>query len=179
MVRPAPDALHAALHLDRKRTGGRARRGYRPALVRMRATVPQVGATLGLGMAALTMIGCAADEHHADAPRPPAPINVSAAITEAKVAVSPARFGAGPVVLIVSNQTDRSRMVRFETDELGGPGPGIRQETSPINPAATATLQLDLRRGTYRLSAGGGGPRAASIRVGAPRRSAQDDLMAP
>lgn len=124
--------------------------------------------------------GCGADAgEYANESRAPAAIVVSAAITEDGVLVSPRRFGAGPVTLVVSNQTARARSVTFETDEIGGDAPGIRQTTSPINPDGAASLELDLRRGTYRLTAGGAAADGARIRVGAPRRSAQGDLLLP
>ena len=130
-------------------------------------------------LAALALAGCGGDDEYTNAPRPPAPISVTAAITEKKLAVSPRRFGAGPIVLIVSNQTDDARSVTLETDEIAGSRPGVRQTTSPINPASTATLKLDVRQGTYRLSADGGRAGAASIRVGEPRPSAQHRLLLP
>ena len=130
--------------------------------------------------AALVATACGGeDDGHANAARPPSPITVTAAITDAGVSVSPRRFGAGPIVLVVSNQTDRARSVTFETDEIAGEGPGIRQTTSPINPSGTASLQLDVRRGTYRLGTGGRRPPPASLRVGARRASAQDELLQP
>ena len=41
---------------------------------------------------------------YSNEPRPPAPINVTAAVTDQRISVSPKSFGAGPIVLIVSNQ---------------------------------------------------------------------------
>ncbi len=124
--------------------------------------------------------GCGADgEEYANEARAASPITVSAAVLEDRVLVSPRRFGAGPIVLVVSNQTDRARSVTFETDEIAGAGPGVRQTTSPINPDGTAALELDLRPGGYRLTADGGGRDGAAIRVGGRRPSAQDELRLP
>ncbi len=124
--------------------------------------------------------GCGADgDDYVNEARAPSPITVSAAVTDASVLVEPRRFGAGPIVLVVSNQTDRARAVTFETDEIGGPGPGVRQTTSPINPDGTAALELELRPGRYRLTAEGGRAEGAAIRVGARRMSAQDELLLP
>ncbi len=129
-----------------------------------------------LGAAALA--GCGgSDSEYANEPKPAAPINVTAAITERELSVAPARFGAGPIVLLVANQTDEAQSVTFETDEIGGPGPGVTQTTSPINPGGTAALKLDVREGAYRLSASN--RLRAAIRVGAPRQSAQDELLQP
>jgi hypothetical protein len=121
--------------------------------------------------------GCGSDNtSYKNTPRPPAPINVTAAITDSQIKVSPRRFGAGPIVLIISNQSSDAQAVTFET---GGGGAGIRQTTSAINPAGTAQLQIDLRQGTYELSVGDRSIRPASVRVGRRRASAQNELLQP
>lgn len=126
------------------------------------------------------LAGCGGGEdNYANNPRPPSPINITAAITEERVSVSPDEFGAGPVVLIISNQTDGAQTVTLETNEIGGSGAGIRQTTSPINPAGTATLKVDLEPATYELSVSGGGIRPAEVTVGPERESAQNDLLQP
>jgi hypothetical protein len=109
-------------------------------------------------------------------PRPPAPINVTAAITDQRIEVSPRRFGAGPIVLIISNQSSDAQSVTFETD--GGQA-GIRQTTSAINPAGTTQLQIEVRQGDYELSVEDRRIRPASVRVGKPRPSSQNDLLQP
>lgn len=121
--------------------------------------------------------GCGAEDDYANEPRPPTPIVVSAAITDGRVSVSPSEFGAGPITLIVTNQSQRAQEVTLETDELGGESGGIKQNSGPINPGDTASLKADLERGTYRVSVEGGD--AASLRVGPARESAQDELLQP
>jgi hypothetical protein len=91
--------------------------------------------------------------------------------------VSPRAFGAGPILLMISNQTPRAQAVTFETDESGGPG--LVQTTSPINPAGTATIEVDVPRGRYRLSTEDPAIRPAAVRVGAQRASAQGELLTP
>ena len=108
--------------------------------------------------------------------RPPAPINVTAAITDSQIKVSPRRFGAGPIVLIISNQSSDAQSVTFETD---GREAGIRQTTSAINPAGTAQLQIEVDQGNYELSVEDRRIRPASVRVGKPRPSSQNDLLQP
>jgi len=127
------------------------------------------------------LAGCGGDDdNYENKPRPPSPIVVSASINDGGISVSPRKFGAGPVNLIVTNQTDSAKELRLETDELGGDAPGIKQNTGPINPGDTASLKADLRQGSYRVSigdsAGGGG---AALTVGAPRPSAQNELLQP
>ena len=104
---------------------------------------------------------------------------MTAAITNSKVSVSPQRFGAGPIVLIVSNQSSRAQEVTFETDELGGSEPGRTFSTTPINPRGTASLKVDVRQGNWTLGTKDGGVRPAAVSVGKKRDSAQNDLLQP
>ncbi|HEX2086856.1 MAG TPA: hypothetical protein VHF89_14345, partial [Solirubrobacteraceae bacterium] len=97
-----------------------------------------------LGAVALIGSGCGEDDDYENKPRPPAPIVVSASISEDRVSVSPTEFGAGPITLIVTNQTENAQELTLETDEIGGEGPGITQETGPISPGDTASIKADL-----------------------------------
>ena len=128
---------------------------------------------------ALGIGACGAPAEHPNDNRPPASINITAAIIDGKIQLSPRTVGAGPVRLLVTNQTDAARTLTLETDEVGGSQPGIRRSTSAIVPRGTATLQADLREGDYKVSADGGGIKAVAITVGAPRPSAQGDLLQP
>jgi hypothetical protein len=132
-----------------------------------------------IALALLGVAGCGGGGDYANKPRPPAPINVTAAITNSRVSVSPKRFGAGPIVLIISNQSSSAQKVIFQTDELGGSLPGRKFDTTPINPRGTATLKVDVREGDWKLSTGDGGIRAAAVSVGQERKSAQGDLLQP
>ena len=133
----------------------------------------------GIATTLALVAGCGGDSDYANNPRPPAPINVTAAITNSRVSVSPQRFGAGPIVLIISNQASTAQKVTFQTDELGGSQPGRTFDTTPINPRATATLKVDVRQGEWKLSTGDGGIRAAAVKVGRERKSSQGDLLLP
>ena len=133
----------------------------------------------GIALALVSAAGCGGGGDYANRPRPPAPINVTAAITNSRINVSPQRFGAGPIVLIVSNQSSTAQKVTFETAELAGSQPGRKFDTTPINPRATATLKVDVRQGRWKLSASEGGIRAVAVRVGRKRESAQNDLLQP
>lgn len=115
----------------------------------------------------------------ANEPRPAAPITVSAAISPARVTVSPARFGAGTIELIASNQTATSQRVILRSRARGGDGAQLRQSTGPINPGDTASLTADLSAGSYLVSARSPAIDAATIVVGAPRASARDRLLQP
>lgn len=132
-----------------------------------------------IALALLSVAGCGGGDDYVNDPRPPAPINVTAAITDSRVSVSPQRFGAGPIVLIISNQSSTAQKVIFQTDELGGSQPGRKFDTTPINPRGTATLKVDVREGDWKLSTDDGAIRAAAVSVGRERKSAQGDLLQP
>ena len=136
-------------------------------------------AALMLGAAAFAS-GCGNNEDdYKNEARPPAPIVVSASISSDRVSVSPRSFGAGPITLIVTNQTDSAQELTLETDEIGGDAPGIEQQTGPISPGDTASLKADLREGTYRVGVNGRGIAEAALDVGESRESAQDQLLQP
>ena len=123
-------------------------------------------------LAAALLTGCGGgDDDYANNPRPPAPINVTAAITERAITVSPTKFGAGPVVFIIANQTDDAAKVTLESDT--SEGPGIKQTTSPINPDGTATLKVDMKTGAYDVKVDGCAIESAALIVGAARKSAK------
>jgi type IV pilus biogenesis protein CpaD/CtpE len=112
--------------------------------------------------------------------RPPAPIIVTASISKGKVSVSPTSFGAGPITLVITNQTDRSQQITLESaDDPGSSQAGIRQETGPINPQDTASLAADVREGSYQVHVRGDDIRSATVDVGAERESSQQDLLLP
>ena len=127
----------------------------------------------------LALAGCGAEDEYDNALRPPAPINVSAAIDGERVRVSPQSFGAGPVVFVISNTSGQPQEVTFETDELGGDQGGIRRSAGPIAPRSTGTLKVDAREGTYTLSTASGAVRPARVEVSERRPSSQDELLLP
>jgi hypothetical protein len=139
--------------------------------------VKRVATTALLGAAGLA--GCGATAERANIPRPPAPIMMTAAIHAQRVQVSPATAGAGPITLLVSNQTTRPQRVTFETDELGGSRPGRRAQTQVIPPQGTGQLKIDARSGRYAVHTQDRGIRAAHVRIGAKRPSSQNDLLRP
>jgi hypothetical protein len=126
-----------------------------------------------------TAAGCGGRTEYANRPRPPATIVVTASISREAVSVSPRRLGAGPISLIVTNQTGTSQQIRLESADRIGSGPGERQETAPINPRDTATLEAEVAPGRYRVRVLGDGIRGAVLRVGGRRPSAQNDLLQP
>jgi hypothetical protein len=138
-----------------------------------------VRTVLFAGATTLAVAGCGSEDSYENRPRPPAPITVTASISDDRVSVSPTRFGAGPVTLVVTNQTERSRDLVLESDEPGGSQAGIRQQTGPINPQGTASLKADLREGSYVVRVRSDGIDAAEVTVGSKRESAQNELLQP
>jgi hypothetical protein len=122
---------------------------------------------------------CGAGEDYENKPRPPAPINVTAAIDGEQVRVSPATFGSGPIVIIISNQSGAPQRVTFETDELGGKSGGISRTTGTIQSRSTGQMKVDPREGTYTLSASSADIAPATVEVSQRRRSSQNDLLLP
>ena len=129
--------------------------------------------------ATAVLTGCGGGSDFKNNPRPPAPIVVSASIDDQQVSVSPRRFGAGPISLIVTNLTSTAQRVTLESNDRVGQGPGLRQETAPISPRDTATLTADVGPGRYLVHVRGDAIDAARLRVGAQRASSQNDLLQP
>lgn len=129
-----------------------------------------------LALAGVLVAGCGASNDYKNEPRPPAPIVVTASINKNEVAVSPKRFGAGPITLIVTNQTGASQQL---TVEVNSGQAGFKGRTGPINPRDTGQLKADLARGTYSVHVDGNSIRPAHLTVGRERASAQNDLLQP
>jgi hypothetical protein len=140
----------------------------------MRRRTAQVVPCLALATALVS--GCGANNDYKNEPRPPSPIVVTASINKNSVAVSPKRFGAGPITLIVTNQTGASQQI---TVEINSGQAGFKGRTGPINPHDTGQLKADLARGTYSLHVDGNAIKPAQLTVGRERASAQNDLLQP
>ncbi len=124
----------------------------------------------------LLATGCGSDEDdYANDPRPPSPIVLTASIGKGEVSVSPRRFGAGPVNLVITNQTSAPQEITF----AGSGGNAFRQQTGPINPGDTATLKADVPRGRLTVRVQSDAIDPARLNVGAERRSAQNELLQP
>ena len=130
--------------------------------------------------AGLALNGCGSGSaDYKNDPRPPAPIIITGYIDDQRVSVSPRSLGAGPISLIVTNQTATAQRVTLESANATGTGPGIKQVTAPISPRDTATLKADVKPGSYTVHVGGDAIRAARLKVGRERASAQNDLLQP
>ena len=131
----------------------------------------------GVVVVASALAGCGDESFDRRPERPPVPVQITGVITDEQVTVSPNRIGGGPIVLIVSNQTQRSRTVVLE-------GRGIRDVVGPIQPQDTATIQATLKQGRYKVRAGAERATSrevapATIVVGKRRPTGEDQLLLP
>ena len=124
----------------------------------------------------MLLAACGSHARPPDGLRPPASIVISASIGQDRIAVSPRRFGAGPVEVIITNQTDAAQRI---TVESAGRTAGFRTRTGRIEPQDTATLKADVGPGPVTLRVQGDAIRPARLTVGRRRPSAQDDLLQP
>lgn len=134
-------------------------------------------------LAACVLPACGEDDF-ANEPRPPVPLTLTGVITEQRVTVSPDDFGAGPIVLTISNQTQESHRVALQGEAEDGTT--IDEMSGPINPLDTATLQQELPEGEYTVRANSDNPsgslseiRSDRLVVGPARDSASDELELP
>jgi hypothetical protein len=142
---------------------------------RMRRTA--IGLTL---LAAAGLGGCGSAGTFANKPRPATTVNLSVYVNDRRVSISPAEVGAGPVLFIVTNQASNNEAL----DIRDGTGRALAT-TGPINPGGTAQVQVDFRSGDYELATRAPGLvrgpaiHPARLRIGRPRASADNVLLAP
>src|SRR5256884_9537723 len=128
---------------------------------------------------AAVVVGWGGGSTYKNAQRPPAPLNITASVSSGGVAVWPSSFGAGPIVLIGTNQPGASQEITFESNELGASKPGVTQTTEPINPRGTGQLKVDVSEGRYRVRTGNADISPAEVNVGPKRQSAQNQVLQP
>jgi hypothetical protein len=126
--------------------------------------------------AGIVVAGCGGEDF-ANNPRPPVPVELTGVIQSDAVTVSPARIGAGPVLITMSNQTRIPITITLE-------GTSVRDRVGPVPPLDTATIQKTLDPGRYEVRAGSDVAlpreiRPAELRIGSERRSSSNDLLLP
>jgi hypothetical protein len=126
---------------------------------------------------ALVVGGCGGGNDFKNEPRPPVPVQLTGVVTDREVTVSPNRVGGGPVILIVSNQTQQAHTITLD-------GGGTTDTVGPIQPLDTAKLQSTLKPGTYTVKAGSPTATTRSIKagtlsVGPNRTSSSNQLLLP
>ena len=142
-------------------------------LTRSILRAPGGGAALVAVLAALAVAGCGADDEARSEQRPPVPVNVSVQIGAEGVTTSPDEVGAGPVTLLVANQSGATQTITVD-------GPRLRRSVGPIPPDDTATVKLTLGTGDFTVGAeDSAGLDPATLKVGPPRDTAQNELLLP
>jgi hypothetical protein len=144
-------------------------------------TLAAVTTRVARGVAALllggVLLAACGEEDFENKPRPPVPVDLSGVITNAKVTVAPAKLGAGPVQLTISNQTTGRHTVTLE-------GESLRAEVGPIGPMDTATIKRTLDPGDYEVRAGSTKAvtreiAPARLTIGKPRPDSNNQLLLP
>jgi hypothetical protein len=118
------------------------------------------------------LLGACGEDDHPNDPRPAAPVELTAAIDERSVIVSPKTLGAGLVTLTISNQTDEPARLLLE-------GP-TSESSSEIPPGGTGAIKAALVEGDYEATAGAElDIKPARIAVGPDRPTSQNELLQP
>lgn len=133
------------------------------------ANIPLV---LAFSALVLVMAGCGGGSGRGKNNRPPIPIVVAVQIGENEVTASPQMFGAGPITLLVSNQTRVPQKLTVD-------GPRLKR-TLPVDSSDTASLKIVPQPGDYTLSLDETQQaKEFTLHVGAKRGSAQNRLLTP
>jgi hypothetical protein len=106
--------------------------------------------------------------------RPPATLQLSAAITNRAVNLSPAEVGAGPVRIVITNQSDKSVKATLAPTAAGG----SRTTRDAIPPGGVAAIQGTVTPGSWRIQVGQGID-SARLKVGRERDSSDGELLLP
>ncbi len=127
----------------------------------------------GIGLALIVgASGCGEDDFEND-PRPPSPVELTAAIDKKSVSIAPSDPSAGLVVITISNQTEEPTSLILD-------GPGDEDPASgDIPPRGTGSIKTALEEGEYQAIAGNEAIDPAPITVGPPGESSQNDLLLP
>lgn len=121
--------------------------------------------------AATTFVACGEDDFPNE-DRPPAPIEVTANVTDRKVIVSPSKVGAGPITVTASNQSKNPATLTFD-----GPSPATG---TSIPAGGVGSMKANFETGDYEVSGGEESDAApGKFTVGAQRPSSQNDLLLP
>ncbi|HEX8855421.1 MAG TPA: hypothetical protein VF752_07445 [Thermoleophilaceae bacterium] len=123
--------------------------------------------------------GCGGGSDFQNKPRPAVPVQLTGVITRDKVTVSPDSVGAGPVIIVVSNQTPEKH-----TLTLDGGGGTQQVRVGPIAPTETGRITGDLAPGSYQVKAGTEQAQVreiapATLHIGKARKSSSDTLLLP
>jgi len=119
----------------------------------------------------VALAGCGNADEDRSRLRPPAVIGISGFAGNGKIVVDPDRFGAGPLRLVMTNQTDKHLVLTVRGDRV--------EQTLDIGPRGTVDSKFNLDPGDYTVLAEGTNLEPAQLSVGPKRKSAQHDLLQP
>jgi hypothetical protein len=136
----------------------------------------RVRACIGLALAAALIAGCGKADFKNEA-RAPVRLALTGVIQDDEVTVSPAKLGAGPVEITISNQTHSVHTITLE-------GESIVERQGPVLPGDTTTIQKTLEPGSYQVKAGSEKAvrkeiRPAVLTIGKKRKNSNNDLLLP
>ena len=124
-----------------------------------------------LAIAAATIVAGCGSEDHPNNQRPASPVQLSARINDGKVVIAPDKVGAGLATVTISNQSRDDVALNFT-----GPNEAT---TGSIPAGGVSSLKFDLEQGDYKVDSDVATISSGNLRVGAPRPSAQNDLLLP
>ena len=129
-----------------------------------------------MALAVALLAGCGGEDFKNEA-RAPIRLELSGVIQDDEVTVQPAKIGAGPVAITISNQTDAPHSVTIE-------GSSTIDRAGPVQPGATATIQKTLSPGSYEVKAGSEKAvkreiRPAVLKIGKSRKNSNNDVLLP
>ena len=130
-----------------------------------------------LSFGVLVLGGCGGGSDFKNEPRPAVPIQLTGVITDKQVTVSPNRIGAGPIVLLIANETNQSHAVTLI-------GPNVNTTVPAVNPQDSAKIQETLSQGHYTVRAGSSRAVAhqiapATLSIGPPRPNSSNKVLLP
>jgi hypothetical protein len=129
-----------------------------------------------MAIAAALIAGCGEEDFENKA-RAPVREALTGVIQDDEVTVSPAKLGAGPVAITISNQTDAPHSITLE-------GASTVDRAGPVLPGDTATIQKTLEPGSYEVKAGSVKAvkqeiRPAVLQIGKSRQNSNNDVLLP
>lgn len=127
-----------------------------------------------LAVCGLTGCGRVDQSEKPNGSRPPATLQISAAITDRSVNISPSEIGGGPVRVVITNQSSKSVKATLAPTSAGG----SRSTRDRIPPGGVAAIQATLTRGDWRLRVGRGID-PGRLEVGRERKSSDGELLLP
>ena len=129
-----------------------------------------------MALAVVVLAGCGGEDFENEA-RAPIRLELSGVIQDDEVSVSPAKLGAGPVAITISNQTDKPHSITLE-------GSSTVDRAGPVQPGDTTTIQKTLEPGSYEVKAGSEKAvkqeiRPAVLQISKERKNSNNDVLLP